>query len=61
MAFILDILDGFIKKIANSFILSDFSFLIRILDDKQIDYSPMFSYFRFEKVFLSLWSGFSKK
>jgi len=37
-AFILDILDGLIKKIFNSFIFSDFSFLIRILDDKQIDY-----------------------
>ena len=34
---ILDFLDGFIKKIANSLILSDFRFLIRIFDDKQVN------------------------
>ena len=50
-AFILDILDGLIEKIANSFIFSDFSFLIRILDDKQTDYSL--------NVFLiSVWKSF---
>jgi hypothetical protein len=36
---ILDFLDGLIKKIANILVLSDFRFLIRILDDKQIDCS----------------------